>query len=317
MYCKYCGSKLENGATICNNCGKPIRVENTQEVEIHKIDIEKVKKIVKDAGESAYAIGWISVITAIGVYIWSIFDKNFLLFKIPIPDLSGTFLMIVFSSMFVILGKRIAQMNDKNIPLYLKILSILSLINIILRISTGQRIGILVLLLMFYLVYASIVIRKAMRMEGFTAMLTTPKYKLDKKGWIIFALATLLILFITLGIDSIIQEGKNYSNTEIVKEIVKEIESKVELPYQLNEETILTEIKPEEDAIHFYYTLSRLDIRTFSYDYLKNYLTFSVCDDDNTRILLNKGINFKYSYTVEGTNQNYFVTVTKLDCLKQ
>ena len=42
-----------------------------------------------------------------------------------------------------------------------------------------------------------------MKVKEFTATLTSPKYNLDKKGWIVFAIVSIIIFFVAVGIDSL------------------------------------------------------------------------------------------------------------------
>jgi len=60
--------------------------------------------------------------------------------------------------------------------------------------------------------------------------------------------------------------------------------------------------------------LSNIDSDKISKDFLKNYLSTSICENNDTKNLLNMDINMEYSYTVKETNQNYFFTFNKADC---
>lgn len=204
MNCKHCDNKLANDAKFCNKCGKSVEVEKL------KVDIEKIKKSLRNTGNSVYAIGWITIIINTGIYLWSVLDKNFAESGLPASDLSGTFLMIVAASIFIILGSRIRGLVDKNIKLYLQILLGLSLLLLVWALSTGGRVGIIFFLVIAYLISSSVSIRKAMKVEEFTATLTSPKYKLNKNGWIIFAVIAVVLFFVAAGIDT----SKESSPTE-------------------------------------------------------------------------------------------------------
>lgn len=319
MNCKYCNNKLPSGAKFCNKCGKSVFTEKPS------IDITKIKKKLKNTGNSVYAIGWLTIIINIGIYLWSVLDKNFSESGLPAPDLSGTFLMIVFASIFIILGNRIRGLVDKNIKLYLQILLGLSLAVGAWVLATGGRIGILFLLVVAYLISALVSIRKAMKVEEFTATLTSPEYRLNKKGWIIFAVVAVIIFFVTAWVDLYLsnagvydytQEADIYSKAELIKEIVREIKAEMVLPNQIDEVTKLVDITAEPNAIRYHYILSGIDTSELSNSYLKNYLGSNICENSDTKFLLNSGINMEYSYIVEGTTQKYFVSFTKADCLQ-
>ena len=141
MNCLNCSNPLPDGAKFCNKCGKSVGAEKS------KIDIEKINKSLKNTGNSLYAIGWITIIFNIGIYIWSVVDKNFAESGLPTSDLSGTLIMVIAASIFIILGSRIKGLVDKNIYLYLQILLGLSLALLVWVLSTGGRVGILFLLI--------------------------------------------------------------------------------------------------------------------------------------------------------------------------
>ena len=163
-----------------------------------------------------------------------------------------------------------------------------------------------------------------MKSEEFTSTLTSTKYKLDKKGWIIFALAAVLLFFVAVGIDlssPSYQEtndnlsqvsNDNYSKADLINEIVREIKAEMVLPSQLDEVTKLVDISAQPDAIRYHYVLS-VDTSSLSNAYLKNFLISDICGNADTKNLLDYGINMEYSYTVD-TGERYFITFTKADC---
>ncbi len=304
MNCKHCDNKLANDAKFCNKCGKPVEAEKP------KVDIEKIKKSLKNTGNSVYAIGWLTIIINVGIYLWSVLDKNFAESGLPASDLSGIFLIIVVASIFIILGNRIKGLVDKNIKLYLQILLGLSLLILVWALAGGGRVGILFFLVTAYLISSLVSIRKAMKVEEFTATLTSPGYKLNKRGWIIFAVAIVIIFFVAVGIDL------SFSKANLINEAVREIKAEMTLPNQIDETTTLVNITAEPNAIRYHYILSDIDTSQFTNSYLKNYLGSNICENADTKNLLNYEINMEYSYSVEGSAQKYFVSFTKNDCLQ-
>ena len=312
MNCKNCNNILPSDAKFCNKCGKPTEGDKP------KVDIEKVKKSLKNTGNSVYVIGWITIIINIGIYLWSTLDKNFAESELPNPDLSGAFLMVVAASIFIILGNRIKGLVDKNIKLYLQILLGLSLLLLVWVLSTGGRVGILFFLIVAYLISSLVSIRKAMKVEEFTSTLTSPKYKLNKKGWAIFAVVAVVLFFVavaidlsssSLGIDSYTPQEKS----DLIVETVREIKTEMTLPSQMDEVTILTDITAEPSAIRYHYVLSNIDTSQLSNSYLKNYLISNICGTSDTKNLLDSGIDMEYSYVVD-SGERYFVSFTKTDC---
>jgi len=325
MNCKNCNNLVPEKAKFCNKCGKPIDIEKSK-ISSSGFDVEKTRKSLKNTGNSVYAIGWITIIINIGIYLWSVLDKNFAESGLPASDLSGTFLMVVAASIFIILGNRIRGLVDKNIKLYLQVLLGLSLLLLVWVLSTGGRVGILFFLVVAYLISSLVKIRKAMKSEEFTSTLASPKYKLDKKGWIIFALAAVLLFFVAVGIDlssPSYQEtndnlsqvsNDNYSKADLINETVREIKAEMVLPSQLDEVTKLVDISAQPDAIRYHYVLTDVDTSSLSNAYLKNFLVSDICGNTDTKsLLVDHGINMEYSYTVN-TGERYFVTFTKADC---
>jgi hypothetical protein len=325
MHCKNCNNLLPENAKFCNKCGKPVNVEKSK-VNHSSVDVEKIKKSLKNTGNSVYAIGWLTIIINIGIYLWSALDKNFADSGLPASDLSGTFLMVVAASIFIILGNRIRGLVDKNIKLYLQVLLGLSLLLLVWVLSTGGRVGILFFLVVAYLISSLIKIRKAMKSKEFTATLTNPKYKLDKKGWIIFALVAILLFFVAVVIDLSspsfqevsdnlpqVSSNDNFSKADLISETVRQIKAEMTLPNQLDEVTKLVDISAQPDAIRYHYILSNVDTSSLSNSYLKNFLISDICSNPDTKNLLDYGINMEYSYTVD-TGERYFITFTKADC---
>lgn len=311
MNCKNCNNTLPGDAKFCNKCGKPIESNKT------KVDIEKVKKSLKNTGNSVCTIGWITIIINVGIYLWSVLDKNFADSGLPVSDLSGTFLVVVAASIFIILGNRIKELVDKNIKLYLQILLGLSLLLLVWVIYTGGRVGILFFFVVAYLISSLISVRKAMKVEEFTSTLTSPKYSLDKKGWVIFTVISVVLFFVAvvidlssydLGVDSYTTQEKS----NLIIETVREIKMEMKLPNQIDDLTTLTDITAQSSAIRYHYFLSNIDTSQLSISALKNYLISDICTSD-TKNLLDSGINIEYSYIVD-SGERYFVSFTKTDC---
>jgi len=318
MNCKNCNNKLASDAKFCNKCGKSVEAEKP------KVDIEKLKKSLRNTGNSVYAIGWITILINTGLYLWSVLDKNFAESGLPASDLSGTFLMIAAASIFIILGKRIQGLVDKNIKLYLQILLGLSLLLLVWVLSTGGRVGIIFILVIAYLISSSVQIRKAMKSEEFTATLTSPKYKLDKKGWIIFGVVAVVIFFVFVGIDvsrqgtadSSLQELSNTSQSkeDLVRQIVASAKSQTTLPMELDSVTTMSDIIAEPSAIRYQYMLHDVDTSNLSNSAFRNSIISDLCKNESLKSILNEGIDVEYSYAVKDSYQTYFTSFTKTDC---
>jgi hypothetical protein len=340
MYCNNCGKHNPENSNFCRSCGSKLTKisspHNTEKGKNHeslqsmsttviqeadkkgagekpKVAIEKIQKGFKNTGNTVYAAGWLTILINVGIYLWGVLDTNFAEYGIPAGDLSGTFLMVVAGSIFIILGNRIRGLVDKNIKLYLQILLGLSLLLLVWILSSDGRVGLLFFLVVAYLISSLVAIRKAMKVEEFTATLTSPKYKIDKKGWIIFAVITVVLFFIAVGID-LSGQGNSYSKPDFINTSVGELKASMSLPYQVDEVTKLIDITAESNAVRYHYILSGIETNNLSNASLKSNLSSSICQDNDIKTLLNQGINMEYSYTVEGSDESYFVSFTRADC---
>ena len=145
MNCKKCSNKLPADAKFCNKCGTPVQLDPVLEAK-NKSNITSLKKSVVTAGNSAYAIGWITIILNCAIYLWSLLDKNYSQSGLPATDLGGVYIMVMASVIFIILGKRIKKLNDRRIRAYLITLLVTAIVLFTWVVSSGGRIGILAIL---------------------------------------------------------------------------------------------------------------------------------------------------------------------------
>lgn len=151
-------------------------------------------------------------------------------------------------------------------------------------------------------------------------------FKQTQKKWAIWAPA-LLGISILLGIigsflSSTDQNTQNNTYTTgsinstemIINETVQGIKNSVTFPYQINKFITWTDVTAGTDAINYHYTLSGVDYSQLTNAYFKNNLISTVCEDNDVKNLLNKGINAQYSYVAKDANQFYFVSINKYDC---
>ena len=326
MKCKKCENQLPSDAKFCNKCGTPVQSDPAQEAKT-KGDIDKLKKSVMTAGNSVYAIGWITIIINVAIYLWSLLDKNFSQSGLPASDLPGVFIMVVASSIFIILGNRIKKLQDKNIKIYLQVLLGISILLLIWILSTGGRVGLLFFLVIAYLASSIGSFGKLMKIPEFASTTSHPEYKLNKKGWIIFAIAAVFLFFVTAGLDSVVRDAfgqneiqaiqttNNYSKEELVRQIVQSAKSQTTLPQELDSVTRLVDIVAEPSAIRYEYVLHDVaDTSNFSDIAFRNLIAPDLCKTKTLTDIMNEGIDIQYSYAVTGTQETYSTSFTKGDC---
>lgn len=110
------------------------------------------------------------------------------------------------------------------------------------------------------------------------------------------------------------QPNNSTSKVELINQAVKEVKAQIPLPYKLDQVTTMVDVTAEPGAIRYHYILSGVDTSKITNDLLKNSLGAGICQNKDTKNLLNQDINMEYSYSVENSTQKYFVSFTKTDC---
>lgn len=162
-------------------------------------EIRKLRKYLKTLGDTLHSFGWL------GIIILSLFFIGFKIIKIyfnetpagatfPFGTLTFIFPFIVIGIVLVVLGDRIRKGVDKNIIIYLYIFFGWYLFNFVLSLIAGSRMG---LAPFFVLILGALIIKfhKALKIKEFSDSLITPKYILNWKGWIVFAIAAVALFF--------------------------------------------------------------------------------------------------------------------------
>ena len=109
-------------------------------------------------------------------------------------------------------------------------------------------------------------------------------------------------------------DNNSGSKSELINQIVQVVKNQTTLPMQIDQTTKWVDITAEPSAIRYHYILSSIDTNNMTNDSLKNYLSPSICQNEDTKDLLDQDINMEYSYSVENSEEKYFVTLTKTDC---
>lgn len=109
-------------------------------------------------------------------------------------------------------------------------------------------------------------------------------------------------------------DNNSTSKTELINQAVREVKAQLPLPYKLDQVTTMVDVTAEPGAIRYHYVLSGVDASKITNELLKNSLGPNICQNKDTKNLLNQDINMEYSYSVENSSQKYFISFTKTDC---
>lgn len=104
------------------------------------------------------------------------------------------------------------------------------------------------------------------------------------------------------------------SKTELINQAIQAVKAQMSLPYQIDQATTLVDVTAEPRAIRYHFTLSGIDTNKITNEFLKNSLNPNICQNKDTKNLLNQDINMEYLYSVENSAQKYFVSFSKADC---
>lgn len=172
------------------------------------VELEKMKKEVSRIGSLISAVGRLSITASVVIYILSLVDKNFTNNGLPSIDLFDVIITIFGASILITQGQRIKKLVDVNIQRYLHIVLCLAFLFLFGSVVAGGRVGIIALLLLWYIIYGLMLVRKLIKIPEFSSTLSKPKYMLNKKGWLIYSIGTFILLvviasFMTIGTESV------------------------------------------------------------------------------------------------------------------
>jgi len=320
MNCKHCDNKLANDAKFCNKCGKPAEAEKLEKdiVNIEYFSIPPKRLAI------------LSILT-LGIYEIFWFYKNWEAIKKAeqqkISPLGRAIFTVFYCHGFfkkVLQSAKKHGYGDSYSPGILATVYIILLLvgNGLSRIeNTTFGLDILWLIIAISSFIPLLYIQKAINFNNSKIVQNFDRNRKFSKGEIILTIIgviwfglVVLGTFSSLIPDSYNSTSSGYSTEELITETVKEVKASMLLPSKLDEVTTLVDVTAEPTAIRYHYVLSGVDTSTLSNSYLKTYLVSSVCENADTKNLLNQDINMEYSYVVD-LGERYFISFTKTDCL--
>ena len=315
MYCQNCNNKLPDNARFCNKCGRPITIETTKEIT-KNIDIEYFSIPPK-------RLALLSILT-FGIYEIYWFAKNWSAVKKAeqkkiSPIGRGIFAVFYCHEFF----KKVLQSAKQNgynktySPGWLATfyISVLLIGNALGRIeNTTIELDIIWLLIASSSFIPLVIVQKAINFNNSKIVQNFNESKKFTGGEIILTILSIIVFGLFL-LGTFSPAITNDYSTESIAQVVNEIKAELNPPYQIDDVTTLVDITAQQSAIRYHYVLDGADTSNLSNSYLKNYLKSSVCQNTDTKNLLNNGINLEYSYIVDGSAQIYLVTFNKTDCL--
>ena len=320
MNCKHCDNKLANDAKFCNKCGKPAEAEKLEKdiVNIEYFSIPPKRLAI------------LSILT-LGIYEIFWFYKNWEAIKKAeqqkISPLGRAIFTVFYCHGFfkkVLQSAKKHGYGDSYSPGILATVYIILLLvgNGLSRIeNTTFGLDILWLIIAISSFIPLLYIQKAINFNNSKIVQNFDRNRKFSKGEIILTIIgviwfglVVLGTFSSLIPDSYNSTSSGYSTEELITETVKEVKASMTLPSKLDQVTTLVDVTAEPTAIRYHYVLSGVDTSTLSNSYLKTYLVSSVCENADTKNLLNQDINMEYSYVVD-LGERYFISFTKTDCL--
>ena len=131
---------------------------------------------------------------------------------------------------------------------------------------------------------------------------------------LIAAVAAVVAVAVGFGVTALLRGLTTSSNQALIEKNVEVAKEQFELPYQVDDVTVLEDIVAEQGAIHYSYTLTGVDPAAVTEEVLESIVLPGLCSTAETKELLDQNVTMKYSYVVDETGDEYHLVFTKDDC---
>jgi hypothetical protein len=125
-----------------------------------------------------------------------------------------------------------------------------------------------------------------------------------------------IVLIIAISAAARYFNHKPVSKQELIKQTVAYVKKEKQLPWEIDKVTTAIDIREEPGAIRYVYVIHDMDVELLTDQKLKEFLAPPLCENVDTRKILDKDIHLEYSYQVEKSDKTFFVVVAKEDCVK-
>ncbi len=86
------------------------------------------------------------------------------------------------------------------------------------------------------------------------------------------------------------------------------------LPRIIDDNVTWESIEEEQGAIVYTYTIKAAQNNSVTNESLKAYLAPNLCENSDTRQILDKGIEMHYAYHIDNTSEDYLAVISASDC---
>ncbi len=280
------------------------------------------KKILKLSGGIIVVIGWIIAVLATGEFLGNFVvpffsesglnEPTFLMISVPL-------LMALTASLCIMLGRRVRTLVDASMAKYFLILLFPTSLFLFLGILANTDFIVGIIILLFLSIFSGMYAFKVCTKDSsFSDTLHHPEYTLNKKGWILFFIASILFLAVACFVDLYRLNNKGFSLPEgvSVQEFIEKavLEAEADFPEEVSENLSVTGMTTEPGVLQYHYSMGLLDPENANY--IKDTLISNACKYSMIRFLLEQEITVKYLFVVDNSEQNFIVSVIEADCLR-
>ena len=123
--------------------------------------------------------------------------------------------------------------------------------------------------------------------------------------------AILVALGVRWGLTAIGDSAKQ----NLINKSVSQMKQTTVLPKQVDQVTTWTDVKAEDGAIHYQYTVSSdVDPSSITEQAIRDSIRPTLCSTTATRRILDDDIAMRYSYEFSGSTKTIETTFVKADC---